>query len=695
METKFNEARFKEARALHLRGQLAQAKAIYQEILKVNPDHADSLHLLGVIASHVGKHKLAIDLIGKAASLDPENVNYLLDWGNALHVYGRLDLAVKSHERAITLQPDYAEAYSNLGAVLYEQGDLKAALARLEQAIALNPKHDGAHFNRGNVLTGLTRFLEAVESYDRAIALNPKYAEAYANRGVALYDLKKLDAARRSYDTALQLQPNYPDVYINRGNVHRDLKTFEAAAADYAQALDLDPGAEFLFGLLLHTKYQLCQWQDYEAEIASLAAQIKSGAPASHPFPVLALTDSPHLQRLATEKLIQVKYPLRADLGPLFKTPVRDKIRLGYFSADFREHPVSYLTAELFESHDKSKFELIAFSFGPREGDDMRRRVSAAFNHFIDVTDRSDLEVAQLAREQGIDIAIDLSGHTQHGRPGIFSYRAAPVQLSYLGYLGTMGADYFDYLIADKTLIPSGSEADYTEKIVTLPSYQVNDSQRPISGKVFTREELGLPSEGFVFCCFNLSYKITPQVFEGWMRILKAVDSSVLWLLEHNATATHNLLRHAEHSGVNRERIRFGKMLPRAEYLARFRAADLFLDTLPYNAGTIASDALWAGLPVLTQMGESFASRVAGSVLNAIDLPELVTETQEAYEAKAIELASHATALRDIKRKIQDNRLTTPLFNCMQFTQHIEAAYTAMHERVQAGLPPADIEILS
>ncbi|MEQ9446759.1 MAG: hypothetical protein RJS98_14435, partial [Rhodospirillaceae bacterium] len=407
------------------------------------------------------------------------------------------------------------------------------------------------------------------------------------------------------------------------------------------------------------------------------------------------LTDSPHLQRLAAEKLVQVKYPLREDLGPLLKTPVRDKIRLGYFSADFREHPVSYLTAELFESHDKSKFELIAFSFGPRGDDDMRRRVSKSFDQFIDVTDRRDIEIAQLARDQGIDIAMDLSGHTQHGRPGIFSYRAAPVQLSYLGYLGTMGADYFDYLIADKILIPSGSEADYTEKIVTLPSYQVNDSQRQISDKVFTREELGLPSEGFVFCCFNLSYKITPQIFESWMRILNAVEGSVLWLLDHNATATQNLLKLAEQSGINPGRIRFGKMLPRDQYLARFRAADLFLDTLPYNAGTIASDALWADLPVLTQMGESFASRVAASVLHAIHMPELVTHTQAAYEAKAIELASNATALRDIKCKIQDNRLTTPLFNCTQFTQHIEAAYTAMHERVQAGLPPADIEILS
>ncbi len=687
------ESKFKEARAFHLSGQLAQAKAIYQDILKADPDHADSLHLLGVIASHVGKHKLAIDLIGKAANLDPGNANYLLDWGNALHVHGRLDLAVKSHEKAIVLKPDYAEAYSNLGAVLYELGDLEAALVRLDKAIQLHPKHESAHFNRGNVLAELARYLEAVESYDRAIALNPNYAEAYANRGVALHDLKKLDAARRSYDTALQLKPDYIYVYVNRGNVHRVLQNLEAAATDYAQALDLDPRAEFLFGLLLHTKYQLCQWQDYEQETAALATQLERGEPASHPFPTLAILESPHLQRVAAEQLVQAKYPPRADLGPISRDAGRDKIRLGYFSADFREHAVSYLTAELFEVHDRSKFELVAFSFGPSGGDDMRRRVSKSFDQFIDVADRSDSEVAQLARDHGIDIAIDLSGHTQHGRPGIFSYRTAPIQLSYLGYLGTMGADYFDYLIADKTIIPAGSEAHYAEKIVYLPSYQVNDSKRRISDKVFTRAELGLPAEGFVFCCFNLSYKITPEVFEGWMRILSAVEGSVLWLLEHNATATKNLLVRAAQSGVSPERIRFGKLLPRAEYLARFRAADLFLDTLPYNAGTIASDALWAGLPVLTQMGESFASRVAGSVLHAIHLPELVTETQEDYEAKAIALASDATALKAVKVKLQGNRLTTPLFNCRQFTKHIEAAYQVMHDRDQKGLPPAPIEI--
>jgi predicted O-linked N-acetylglucosamine transferase (SPINDLY family) len=383
-----------------------------------------------------------------------------------------------------------------------------------------------------------------------------------------------------------------------------------------------------------------------------------------------------------------------SSLGPILKRARQKKIRIGYFSADFHNHATAYLMAELFERHDKGKFELIAFSFGPQTNDVMQLRVSQAFDQFIDVASMSNLEVAQFSRELEIDIAIDLKGLTQDSRLGIFSFKAAPIQVSYLGYPGTLGVDYIDYLIADKTLIPKTSIHHFSEKIVYLPnSYQVNDRHRLIASTHFTKQELGLPKDAFIFCCFNNNYKITPDVFDSWVRILKAVDSSVLWLLQDNSTASMNLQKEAANRGLDPTRLVFAERMALPEHLARHKAADLFLDTLPYNAHTTASDALWAGLPVLTCIGESFASRVAASLLNAIGLPELITETRVDYEALAIELATNPSKLKEIKEKLAQNRLTTPLFDTVLFTKHIEAAYTLMYERYQADLTPESIEV--
>jgi predicted O-linked N-acetylglucosamine transferase (SPINDLY family) len=350
--------------------------------------------------------------------------------------------------------------------------------------------------------------------------------------------------------------------------------------------------------------------------------------------------------------------------------------------------------AELFEMHDKSQFELVGFSFGPIANDEMRRRLVKSFDQFIEVGRKSDVEVAKLSRDLNIDIAVDLKGFTQDARTGIFSHRAAPIQVNYLGYPGTLGADYMDYIIADKTLIPPQSQQSYSEKIVYLPnSYQVNDRKRLISDKHFTRLELGLPENGFVFCCFNNNFKILPATFYGWMRILKAVDGSVLWLFQDNTWAVDNLKKEFEKQGIAAERLVFAKRLPLSEHLARHRQADLFLDTFPCNAHTTTSDALWVGLPVLTLIGRSFASRVAASLLNAVGLPELITSTQEEYEALAIELAVSPNKLEDIKLKLANNLITTPLFDTLCFTKNIEAAYVDMHGRYHAGLEPDHITI--
>jgi predicted O-linked N-acetylglucosamine transferase (SPINDLY family) len=412
-----------------------------------------------------------------------------------------------------------------------------------------------------------------------------------------------------------------------------------------------------------------------------------------NPFPLLALNDDALLHKKSSEIYVQNKYPWNPILGLILKRQKNEKIRIGYFSADFKNHPVAFLIAELFEIHDRSQFEIYAFSL-VKSDDEMVDRFHLAFDHYIEAQEMSDIEIAQLSRSFNIDIAVDLTGITASSRTGIFSYRAAPIQVNYLGYPGTLGADYMDYIIADKTLIPPQSQQFYSEKVVYLSnSYQVNDRKRIISERQFTRHELGLPENGFVFCCFNNNFKIIPATFASWMGILKAVEGSVLWLFQDNSWAAENLKKEAENHGISSNRLVFAERQPLSEHLARHRQADLFLDTFPYNAHTTASDALWAGLPVLTMMGQSFASRVAASLLNAIGTPELITSTQEEYEALAINLVLNPNKLTNIKNKLANNRLTTPLFDTPLFTQNLETAYIKMMERYQADLKPDHIII--
>jgi predicted O-linked N-acetylglucosamine transferase (SPINDLY family) len=411
------------------------------------------------------------------------------------------------------------------------------------------------------------------------------------------------------------------------------------------------------------------------------------------PFPFLAMLDDPALHRMAARIYTEAKCPENSALGPLPKRRP-GKIRIGYYSADFHNHATTHLMAQALEAHDRGRFEVYGFSFGPDESDAMRRRVFAACDKFLDVRNASDGEIAQLSRQLGIDIAVDLKGHTQNSRPGIFAGRAAPLQAQYIGYPGTMGAAYMDYVIADKIVIPPGAEADYDEKILRLPhSYQANDSTRKISSKTTTREDAGLPPSGFVFCSFNNNYKILPDTFASWMRILTAVDGSVLWLLEDNALAAANLRRHAADRGVDPARLVFAGRVPLEDHLARHRLADLFLDTWPYNAHTTASDALWTGLPVLTRMGKAFAGRVAASLLTALDLPELITASTEDYEKRAVELARNPEKHAALRAKLAANRTTMPLFDGKLIARHLEAGYEMIHARQQSGLPPDHIEV--
>jgi predicted O-linked N-acetylglucosamine transferase (SPINDLY family) len=508
------------------------------------------------------------------------------------------------------------------------------------------------------------------------------------------FDLKRYDEAFAAYDKALGLKPDLAEAWLGRGNVFCDLKRYDEAFAAYDKALALKPDLFGAEGSRLHAKMHLCDWNNFDAEREHLISSVRNGNVITPPFTLLAIPSSSDDQLQCAKLWI-------ADRSPPSDKPIwqserynHDRIRVAYVSADFRQHAVSFLIAGMLECHDKSRFDVTAISFGPDDNSEMRQRLKASFERFIDGKTFSDEQIANLVRSSELDILVDLMGFTTDSRTGIFARRPAPIQVNYLGYPGTMGANYIDYIIADQTVISDECKKFYSEKIAVLPnSYQANDCKRGISDKAITRFDVGLPSKGFVFCCFNNNYKITPRVFNSWMRILKQVEGSVLWLLEVNASAASNLKKEAVARGVSSERLVFAKRMPLPEHLARHKLANLFLDTLPYNAHTTASDALWAGLPVLTCLGETFAGRVAASLLNAIRLPELIATTLEAYEQMAIDLATHPEKLAVIKRKLADNRLTTPLFDTKLFTKHIEAAYTAMYERHQAGLAPDHILI--
>jgi predicted O-linked N-acetylglucosamine transferase (SPINDLY family) len=671
-----------------------EAIIYYERSVEINPEYYQALNNLGLALFKLNRHSESLIYFDRAYLLNEYFLDCLINKGEALKELKRYEESLACNQRVLAMNPEYAEAWSNKGITLNDLKRHDEAIAHYDKALSLKPDYAVAWSNKGVTLNDLKRHDEAIAHFDKALSLKLDYAVAWSNKGVTLNDLKRYDEAIAHYDKALSLKPDYAEAWSNKGVTLNDLKRYDEAIAHFDKALSLKPDIDWVSGDLLHIKMKICSWSGLAEALEDISKKVVANERVTYPFPLLALNDDALLHKKSSEIYIQSKYPLNPILGPIPKRPNSHKIRVGYFSADFRQHAVSILAAELFELHDKTRFETIAFSFGVDDKSPMRFRLNKAFSQFIDVSDMSDLEIAKLARELQIDIAIDLGGFTSDGRTGLFAYRAAPVQVSYLGYLGTMGAEYIDYIHADKTTIPDGSEYFYTEKIAYLPSYRVNDRKRIISDKVFTKQELGLPEKGFVFCCFNSNYKILPSTFDSWMRILHAVEGSVLFLFADNKWAEENLKKEAGARGINIARLVFGKSLPADEYLARYRACDLFLDTAPYNAGTTASDALWTGLPVLTRMGQSFASRVAASLLNAIGLPELITSTQEEYELLAIELAKNSKKLANLKLQLSNNRLSAPLFNAPLFAKNLEEIYIKMHERYQSDLQPDHLFIV-
>jgi len=715
--------------ALEALNRLDQAIASYDRALAINPQHVLALNNRGNSQQRLKRYEDALQSYDKALAINPHYVDALNNRGNALRALERPEEAIASYDQALAIRPEYAAALNHRAKALHALKRDEEALASCESALRIEPDLADAWINRGaalealerhgdalgsydkglviqpdstqalnsrgEVLIRLTRYQDALDSYNKALAINPDYADALNGRGAALQALNRHDEALVSYEKALTIKPDFVHALYNRGNALQRLNRHQEALASYEKALAIDPTHPYARWMLVFEKMHCCEWTDREGDLRWVMCEAQAeehiGGSA---FVVLSISDSPQNQLSLANAYVRGHSPAARTALWGQERYAHDRIRLAYLSADFCEHPVGFAIAELIERHDRSKFDTIGISFQFAPNSDMQARLRRAFGTFIDVKDKSDVEVASLLRDREIDIAIDLNGLTDGARTGIFALRPTPIQVNYLGYPGTLGADYMDYILADRVVIPKEHYSHYSEQVVWLPdSYLPNDPTRCIAQSIPSRAQLGLPAKGFVFCAFTNSYKITPTVFAIWLRLLGRVEGSVLWLRESNRAAMNNLRREATLRGVAPERLVFAGHVELADHLARHRLADLFLDTLPYNAHTTASDALWAGLPVLTCLGTTFAGRVAGSLLNAIGLPELITHSLQEYEALAFKLATDGKTLSEIKQKLGRNRETFPLFDTDRFRRHIEAAYASMWERHQRGETPASFAV--
>ncbi|MDO9249554.1 MAG: tetratricopeptide repeat protein [Phenylobacterium sp.] len=607
---------------------------------------------------------------------------------------GRLDEAEVLYRAILATSPVDPHCLLNLGHILKARGELETALSLWRTSVTNNPGHAPAFVAAGKVLNMQGRVAEAVRAFDAALAISPQDVDALNCRGNALARIGRLPDAVASYDGALAVDPHYGLAVMNRANALGALRRPEEAVAGYRQALRLGLQNPEMLGAKLFQQMQICDWSDHAEASAQIAQRIGEGAPADLPFTFLAHSDDPAAQLACAQIHARGRFPVPPP--PLWNGEAyrHEKIRVAYVSADFYTHATAHLIAGLFERHDTSRFEITSYALGPSIEDDKRQRIRAAVYEFHDVSSLSDLEIARRIRAAEVDIVVDLKGYTTHCRPGIFAHRPAPIQISYLGFPATMGVDFMDYLLADSHVIPAGSERFYSEQIIRLPhSYQVNDRRGEVGPPPLTRAQAGLPADGFVFASFNANYKLTPQVFDVWMRLLRQVEGSVLWLLHTNDAVVRNLSREAHARGVSPDRLIFAPRAPLDEHLARHRLADLFVDSLPISAHTTASDALWAGLPLVTCVGRSFASRVAAGLLHAVGLPELITESLEAYEALALALATHPERLADLKARLAAQIKGAPLFDTDLSRRHIEAAYAIAWQRQQRGEPPAAFDV--
>lgn len=670
-------------------GKAIAAEAALRPILEKQPDHFDALRLLGVSCYQQGKHNDAAEFFQKALETNPESSDTLHNLGvvqNDLKEHGE---AIRCFRRTLELNENNVDALYALGGTLISLNQHQEAIDCFRRTIAIEPKHFEAHNNLGVALRKHKQDKEAIESFRQALKVKPDFAEAHANLGGILVELNRHEEGVKSLNHALDIQPGLAGAHNNMGTALNHLKRPQEAIASFRRALDIEPFHANAYSQWVHVSQKICDWSRFSENCREIKERIRQARPSVNPLHLMSWFDDPKLQ------LQCARHFSGRQVAPGIEPVVRkarvsdDRIRIAYVSGTFRLHATANHTAELFELHDRERFEVIGISYGPDDNSPIRRRLEKAFDDFVDVRTMSDHAVAEMIAKREIHITVDLMGYTTDCRPGIHARRPAPIHANYLGFPGTMGADFVDYIIADPFVTPLDQQPFYTEKLVHLPDcYWVTDSKLEIAGETPSRLEAGLPETGFVFCCFNSAFKITPSIFDIWMRLLKAIPESVIWLLGGNETLQKNLRLEATARGVDPKRLIFAGHVDLADHLARHRLADLFLDTLPFNAHTVAGDALWVGLPVLTCPGQSFSSRVAGSMLQALDLPELVTSSLEDYEALALKLASDPVLLKSIRAKLDRNKTSARFFDCERFRQHMEKAYETMVGIWRAGDAP-------
>jgi len=671
-----------------------EAEKIILKLIELNPECADAYNVLASIYAQHDRLNQALPMFEKALQLDPHNPSYNSNYGNALQALGKINESLQYYKIAIELNPNFPDAYFNMGNNLQKLHKLSEALNCFDKAKTINPHYIKCYINSANIYEQRRQYDLAIKELEDALKIDPHSYDVLSCLAV-IYSLKKdYKNSVENFKKAFETGKADAKFYANYGSVCVDMNNPVLAVQAYLKGAELSPDKYESLGNALHQKMMIADWGNCEAINNEIVHRLYWGQQVADPFGYMGYSDSEKNLQIAAKIYLTHRFPANPINVNFPKIPRHKKIKLGYVSGEFREHANGSLMTGLIECHDKNRFEVVAFDNGYGDDSDLRRRLLGAFDQFIDITKITDSDLFNQIREQEIDILFNLNGFFGAHRTGVFSNRSAPIQINFLGCPGTMGVDYMDYLVADSVVIPKSSYEFYNEKIISLPhSYQINDSKRPEIKKNLTRKDCGLPEDTFVFCCFNNIYKVTPPTFKRWMRILKRVPNSVLWFYNNFKEAEINLKREAEALGINASRLVFSPYLKMYEHMERYHLANLFLDSLPYNAHTSGSDALWANLPVLTLQGKSFAGRVGASLLHAIEMPELITYTEQEFEDKAVDLATHPEKLVALKTKLAKNRLTTPLFDTKLYTKHFESALIEAYERYQSDLPPAHIEI--
>ena len=652
-------------------GNLKEAELSYRKAIEIKPDYAIAHSNLGNILNDTGKSKEAELSVRKAIQIKPNFAEAHVNLGIILKDLGKLNEAESSTRKAIEIKPDFANAHSNLGDIFNELGKLKDAEKSYRKAIELNPDLAQTHSNLGNILKDIGKLKDAEISTRKAIELNPHFAEAYSNLGNILKDIGKIKDAELSFRKAIEIKPDFANAHYNLGNILKYIGDFGNALNQFKQALKSNNELSVAKADLIETKAAICDWSNEETHNIWLKSLGIKGE-SIEPFGLYPLEDNPlnHLKR--SKKY----YKENCDRPRKYIKPSKKKIiHIGYFSADFRTHPVMQMLAPILEIHDKSRFKIYLYSFAPKE-DEYTERAKKSGCIFRDISKLDDIKAVELARSDELDIAIDLMGYTRHNRMHIFSFRVAPIQINYLGFPGSMGSDTINYIIADNIIIPRENEKFYSEKIIRMPNCFISDdNKKEISKESISRKDFSLPDQGFIFTCFNENYKITKKEFNIWMNLLIKIEGSVLWLYKSNQWSINNLQKEAIKRKVDPNRLIFANRLPLNKHLARHSLGDLALDTFNYNGGSTTSCALWGGLPVLTKIGQSFMARVSASLLSSIGLSELITYSESEYEEKALYIASNPEEILSLKSKLNKLKETSPLFNSELFTRDLETKY--------------------